>query len=78
MGGEDLNRDRESVVESNFLCSKYDGRANLAANKTDLWERDHSCNIKDVTTDGKYLGEVDTFSIDGIQGRNIVEYSEQR
>ena len=31
-----------------------------------------------VTTDGKYLGEVDTFGTDGIQGRHIAEYTEQR
>ena len=57
-GGKEL---KGSVVDSNFLCSKYDGRANQAANETDSWERDHSCNIGNVTADGKYLGEVDTF-----------------
>ena len=42
------------------------------------WEWDHSCNIGNVATDGKYLEEVDIFEIDGIQGRHIVEYSKQR
>ena len=47
-------------------------------NETDSWERDHSCNIENVTTDGKKFGEVHTFGIDRIQGRHIKEYSEQR
>ena len=73
MGGEreELNMARGSVVESNFLCSKYDSRADQAANETDSWEWDHHCNTGNVTTDGKYLGEVDHFDIDGIQGRQI-------
>ena len=71
MGGEELNMGRGSVVDSNFLCSEYDGRADQAGNETDSWERDHSCNNGDVTADGKYLGEVDTFGIDGIQGRHM-------
>ena len=66
------------MVDSNFLFSEYDGRADQEANETDSWERDHNCNTGDVTADGKYLGEVDTSGIDGIQGRHIVEYSEQR
>ena len=57
--------------KSNFLCSKYDGRADQETNETDSWETDHSCNTGNITTDGKYLGEVDTFGIDGIQGRHI-------
>ena len=50
----------------------------MAANETDSKEEDHRCYTMDVTVDGKYLGEVDTFDIDGIQGRHIAEYSEQR
>ena len=73
-----MNRGMGSVVDSNFLCSEYDGRADQAANETDSWEWDHSCNTRDDTTYGKKLGEVDTFDIDGIQGRHIAEYSEQR
>ena len=46
--------------------------------KLTSWEWDHSCNTENVTADGKYLKEVDTFDIDGIQGRHIAEYSEQR
>ena len=65
-------------MDSNFLCSEYDGRVDQAANETDSWERDHSYNTRNVTVDGKYLVEVDTFVIDGIQGRHIAEYSEQR
>ena len=45
--------------------------------KRDSWEWDHSCNTGNVTVDGKYLEEVDTFDTDGIQGRHIVEYFEQ-
>ena len=80
MGGEgkELNRGRGSVVDLKFLCSEYDGRANQVINEADSWERDHSYNTRNVTADGKYLGEVDTFDIDGIQGRHITEYSEQR
>ena len=44
----------------------------------DSWEWDHSYNTKNVAADGKYLEEVDTFDTDGIQGRHIVEYYEQR
>ena len=71
MGGKELNRGKGSVADSNFLCSKYDGRVDQAANETDSWEGDHSCNTGDVTGDGKYLEEVDTFYINGIQGRHI-------
>ena len=66
------------MVDSNFLCSEYDGKADQETNETDSWEWDHSCNTGNVTADGKYLGEVDTFDIDGIQGRHIAEYSENR
>ena len=55
-----------NVVDSNFLCLEYDGRVDQEANETNSWERDHSCNTGNVTTDGKYLGDVDTFYIDGI------------
>ena len=65
------------MVDSNFLCSEYDGRVDQAANETDSWEWDHSCNIGNVTKNGKYLEEVEAFDIDGIQGRDIVEYSKQ-
>ena len=61
-----MNRGRGSVVDSNFISLEYDGRADQAANETDSWERDHSYNTRDVTTYGKYLGELDTFGIDGI------------
>ena len=64
--------------DSNFLCSEYDGREDQAVNEIESWEWDHSCNTGSVAADGKYLGEVDTFDIDGIQGRHIAEYSEQR
>ena len=73
-----MNKVRGSVVDSNFLFSEYDGRADQAANETDSWEWEHSCNTGNATTDGKYLEEVDTFHIDGIQGRHIAKYSEQR
>ena len=46
--------------------------------KLDSWEWDHGCNTWNVTANGKYLEEVDTFDIDGIQGRHIIEYFEQR
>ena len=53
-GGKELNRDRGSVVDSNFLCLEYEDRAELAANETDSWDRDHSCNTGNITADGKY------------------------
>ena len=43
-----------SEGDSNFLCSKYDGKANLETNEIDSWERDHSYNTGNVTADGKY------------------------
>ena len=71
--GKELNRGKGSVVDSNFLCSEYDERENQVANETNSWEWDHGCNMGNVTVDGKYLGEVDTFGTDGIQGRHITE-----
>ena len=73
-----MNRGRGSVVDSKFLCSEYDGRADQAANETDSWEWDHSCNTGNFTADGKYLEGVDTFDINGIQERNVAEYSKKR
>ena len=64
--------------DSNFLCSEYDRRENQVANETNSWEWDHSCNTGNVAADGEYLEEVDTFDIDGIQGRHIEKYFEQR
>ena len=54
---------RGSVVDSDFLCSEYVGRVYQEANEIDSWEWDHSYNTGNVTVDGKYLGEVDTFDI---------------
>ena len=73
MGGEgkELNRGRGSVVDSKFLCLEYDDKVDQEANETDSRESGHSCNTRDVTAYGKYVVEVDTFGIDGIQGRHI-------
>ena len=68
-----MKRGRGNVVDSNLLCSEYDGRADQATNETDSWEWDHSCNTGNVAADGKYLEEVDNFDTNGIQGRHIVE-----
>ena len=46
--------------------------------KLNSCEWDHSCNTGNVAADGKYLEEVDTFDANGIQGRHIAEYYEQR
>ena len=73
-----MNRGKGSVVDSNFLCSEYDGSMDLEVNETNSWEWDHSRNTGNVTADGEYLEEVGTFDTDGIQGRHIAEYSEQR
>ena len=80
MGGgrKELNRGGGSVADSNFLCSEYDGRVHQVANEIDSWEWDHSYNTRNVTAYGKYLVDVNTFDIDGIQGRHIEKYSEQR
>ena len=61
-----MNKGKGSVVDSNFICSEYDVRADQEENETDSWEWDHSCNTRNVTADGKYLEEVDIFDIDGI------------
>ena len=66
------------MVDSNFLCSEYDGKVDQETNEIDSREWDHSCNTGNVTTDGKFSEEVDTFDTDGIQGRHIAEYSKQR
>ena len=42
--------------KSNFLCSEYNGRADLTTNETDSRERDHSYYTKNVTAYGKYFG----------------------
>ena len=52
-GGKDLNMGGGSAVDSKFLCSECDDRANQVANETDSWERDHSCNTENVIVDGK-------------------------
>ena len=62
--------------DSNFLCLEYDNKADQVANETDSWERDHSCNTRNITTDRKCLGKADTCDVDGIQGRHITEYSQ--
>ena len=64
-------------TQNSFVQSMMVGRTRQQM-KLSSWEWDHSCNTRNVTTDGKYLEEMDTFDIDGIQGRHIVEYSEQR
>ena len=46
--------------------------------KLNSWEWDHNCNTGNLTTYGKNLEAEETFDTDGIQGRHIVEYSEQR
>ena len=69
--GKELSRGRGSVVESKFLCSEYDDRVDQETNETDSWEWDHSCNTGNVTVDEKYLGEVDNFGTNGIQGGHI-------
>ena len=76
--GKELNRHRGGVGDSNFLCSEYDDRADQEANEMNSREGDHSCNTGNVAADGKYLEEVDTLDMDGIQGRHIAEYSKQR
>ena len=73
-----MNKGRGSVVDSKLFCSEYENRVNQVVNETDSWEWDHSCNTENIIADGKYLGEVDTFDIDGMQGRHIAKYSEQR
>ena len=77
-GGGGVEQGQGIMVDSNFLYSEYDGRVDQETNETDSRERDHSYNTKNVTADGKYLGEVNTFGIDGIQGRHTTKYSEQR
>ena len=73
-----MKRGKGGVGDSNFLYSKYNGRADQAVNETESREWDHSCNTRNVAVDGKYLEEVGTFDTDGIQGRHITEYFEQR
>ena len=51
--GRELNRGKGSIVDSNFLCSEYDSRADQEANETNSWEWDHSYNTRNVTSDGK-------------------------
>ena len=64
-------------TQNSFVQSMTVG-LDQAANETDSREWDHSCNTGNVAADGKYFEEVNSFDIGGIQGRHIVEYSEQR
>ena len=64
--------------DSNFLCLEYDDRADQAVNEIESREWDHSYNTRNVVADGKYLEAEENFDTDGIQGRHITEYSEQR
>ena len=66
-----MNRARENVVDSNFLCSEYDGRDDLATNETDSWERDHRCETVEITTKENTWGSNWNSDIHGIQGRLI-------
>ena len=72
-----LNRGRGRETQNSFVQSMMAGWTRKQM-KFESWEWDHNCNTGNVTADGKYLEEVDSFDIDGIQGRNIAEYSEQR
>ena len=47
-----VEQGKGSMRESNFLCSKYDGRDDLATNETDSWEKDHSCETRKITAMG--------------------------
>ena len=82
LGGEGakrkLNKGRgEWATQTSFVQSMTAGQTRHQM-KLDSREWDHSCNTGNVIANGIYLREVDTSSIDGIQGRHIAEYSEQR
>ena len=80
-GGEERKKNEQGqggVGDSNFLCSEYDGKVDQETNETDSREWDHSYNTGNVIVDGKFLEEVENFDTNGIQGRHISEYSEQR
>ena len=64
-------------TQTSFVQSMTAGQTSQQM-KLNSWEWDHSCNTEDAVANGKYLEEVDTFDIDGLQGRHIAEYSEQR
>ena len=54
-----MGEQRQGIMgDSNFLCSEYDDRVDLARNETDSWERDHSCNTGKANANGKYEGGV--------------------
>ena len=72
------NGGKGSMWDSNFLCSKYDDRADMEANETDSWEMDHSCNIEKMIAMGDTEGGNWTSGIHGIQLRLITKYYEQR
>ena len=45
---------RESWETKTSFIQINDGRANLVANETNSWKRDHSYDTGNVTEDGKY------------------------
>ena len=57
--------------DSKFLCSEYESRDDLAANDTDSWGGNHSCEIRKMTAMGDTWGSNWTSDIQGIQGRLI-------
>ena len=72
-GTETLNGElgQGSIEDSNFLCSKYDDRDDLAANDSESLERDHSYETEEITTMGNTWGSNWNSDIHGIQGRLI-------
>ena len=69
---------KRSKGDLKFLCLEYDGRANLEANETDPWERDHSYNTGNINAMGNNEGGNWGRIIHGIQGILIIEYSRKR
>ena len=46
-----------STGDSKFLCSEYDGKADMEADDTDSSGGVHSCDTEEMTANGKYLGK---------------------
>ena len=42
--------------DSNFLCSEYDGKADLEKNDTNSWGGTHSCGAGEMTAMGDTRG----------------------
>ena len=67
-GNKTLNGEQGqgSTRDSNFLCSEYNGRADLATDDTNSWGWNHRYGTEEMTSMGDTYGSNWTSDIQGI------------